>query len=289
MSRSQAVVEGVPADVARRLHRAADRELPGLAGQRRRQQAALDPGRQRERLAPLAPLEQVGEARVDDHHVAQRVRGRGDVADRGGVRLRRQEHLQHADHVAPLGDRGEHPGPPVVPVDLDLLRPHHLLVRGPGQRHRLGRVGSPRPRRSVAPVVTEPDQGGAVEGEDEEGDLLGGQPVTQLGREHVHGRDRRRRLHGGEDRPEIQTSLTVVRHPRILGSPAHRPARRRPGVPRRCRPGSVPAGPANAGGRISTASRRTVRSSGCPGRPGSPRRSGSVAAGPRSRRRPGPR
>lgn len=84
---------------------------------------------------------------ADDHHVAERVRGRGDVADGGGIRLRRrQQHLQHADDVAPVGHRGQHPRPGALRAEPDPLRPDDLVVRRAGERDGLGAVLPPRER-----------------------------------------------------------------------------------------------------------------------------------------------
>ena len=70
----EAEVEGVAADVPRRLQPPGQRELPGLAGVGAGEQAVLDLGLQRQRHRALAPFEQVGEAAVGDHDVGQRVR-----------------------------------------------------------------------------------------------------------------------------------------------------------------------------------------------------------------------
>ena len=213
----EAVVEGVATDVARRLHRAGDGELPGLARQRGRQQPALDLGGQRERRAALAPLEQVGEAPVDDHHVPERMRGRGDVVDGVRVRDRGQQHLQHPDDIAPVRHRSQHPGELACRQHLQPLRAHHLLVGRTGQRHRLGGVpalgttalpgrhrgstGPPRCRWKSA--MRKPTSSR-------------GQPLTKLDCEHVHRSHRRRDLHRSEQRTQLQAPHRAVQHAQIL-------------------------------------------------------------------------
>ena len=58
-------------------------ELVRLAGEGRRQQPALDLGRERQRDGALAPLEEVGVTPVGDHHVGELMGGQLDVLGRG--------------------------------------------------------------------------------------------------------------------------------------------------------------------------------------------------------------
>jgi hypothetical protein len=199
---------------------------PASARERCRQHPALDLGCQGERLAALTPLEQVGEVPVDDHHVPEGVRGRGDVVD--GVRVgdRGQQHLQHPDDVAPVRHRSQHAGELACRRYLQPLGAHHLLVGRTGQRHRLGGVPSPGATALDATIVAQPDHRVAAGIGDEEDDFLRGQPLAELRREHVHSSHRRRDLHRSEQRAQLQAPLRAVQHAQtLLANPFLSPVR----------------------------------------------------------------
>ena len=105
----QAVVEGVAADACRRLQPPGQGEGGRLARTRLREQSLLDLGGQAERARALAPLEEIRVATVGDDDERQEVRHLCDLTDDIVARLGRQIELQHADGLATLGHRGQHP------------------------------------------------------------------------------------------------------------------------------------------------------------------------------------
>src|SRR5256885_17268942 len=70
-SSAQRRVEGAPPNPPPRLQPGGGRELPGLAGERTRQQPMLDLGRERQRNRALSPFEEVGVAAVRKNHQSQ--------------------------------------------------------------------------------------------------------------------------------------------------------------------------------------------------------------------------
>jgi hypothetical protein len=70
----QRKIEGVTADLARRLQPGGESELPGLARKGTGQQPMLDLRRQRQRYRALSPLEEIGVPAVRYDHVRQEVR-----------------------------------------------------------------------------------------------------------------------------------------------------------------------------------------------------------------------
>src|SRR6478752_8209403 len=90
-------IEGVTADLTRRLQPGRKCELPGLAREGSGQQPMLDLSRQGQRNRALSPLEEIGVAAVCNHDVRQEVRCLSDI----GHRLFRweiiQQELQNAD------------------------------------------------------------------------------------------------------------------------------------------------------------------------------------------------
>src|ERR1051325_318434 len=109
----QREVEGVTADLTRRLQPGGERELPGLAGKGTGQQPMLDLRRQRQRNRALAPLEQVGVAAVRNDDVSQEVPGQRDVGHRLLSREVIQAQLQNADSLTAARHRREQPSPAV--------------------------------------------------------------------------------------------------------------------------------------------------------------------------------
>src|SRR3954471_868775 len=91
----QREVERVAGDFARGFQPRGERELPGLARERVREQTVLDFGGERQRYGPLAPLEEVGEPAVGDDDVGERVSREGDVGQRRLVGGLGQGQLEH--------------------------------------------------------------------------------------------------------------------------------------------------------------------------------------------------
>ena len=130
-------VEGVTADLARRLQPGGERELPRLAGKSTRQQPMLDLRRQRQRNRALPPLEQIGVAAVRNHHVSQEVRRQCDVGHRLLNREVPQPQLENADRLASAGHGREQASTAVLGDHLHGLRGEGPPVRRPYQRHAL--------------------------------------------------------------------------------------------------------------------------------------------------------
>ena len=185
-------VERVAADVAGGLEPAGERELPGLARVRGRQQAVLDFGGERQRDRALAPLEEVGEPAVGDDDVGEGVRGERDVGHRLLVR-RSSRRSSSTPMASPRLVTGANTRVPSALVStLDRLRRERAAVRASRQRHPLGGLPPLRARGGRAAGVAEPDERLAAEVGDEEGDLARAQRARPGAR-----RGRRRRRTGG--------------------------------------------------------------------------------------------
>jgi hypothetical protein len=157
----QGEVEGVTSDLTRRLQPGGERELPGLAGERARQQPMLDLGRERQRNRALSPFEEVGVAAISDHHVCQEMCRQSDVGHRLRSRQSLQRQLQDPDCFTAAGHRREQPRAPILDHHFNRLGGQRPAVRRPDERHPLR--GLPSPANEAPPLPPSSPVGSATD------------------------------------------------------------------------------------------------------------------------------
>src|SRR4030095_12026544 len=102
-------IEGVTADLTRRLQPGGESELTGLARKGTRQQPVLDLRRQRQKKRELYPLEEIGVPPVRNHHARQEVRRESHIGHRLLNWEILQPQLENSDRLTAAGHRREQP------------------------------------------------------------------------------------------------------------------------------------------------------------------------------------
>ena len=207
-------VEGVAADVAGGLQPARERELPGLARVRARQQAVLDLGGQRQGHRALAPLEEVGEPAVGDDHVRQGVGRERDLGQHLLVRRLGEQKLEDADGLPAVGHRREHARPVRAGFEHERLGGERTPGSAVHQRHPLGGLVTLRARGCAAAGVAEPDERVAAEVRDEERHLPGVQLARKALAEDIGSGERRSVLNRREQLHKVEPHRGGVLHQR---------------------------------------------------------------------------
>ncbi len=220
----QRVVVRVATDVVGRDQPGGKRELGRLAAGGRRKQLVLDLRGQAGPGGAPAQMVQIGEAAVRDDDVGQRVGGLADLPERG-LAPGLQRHLQHADAVAPVGDRCDDP-PAAVRGGFDVLALtlQDLIVETSPQLDGLGRVVCGTGRGQAHQALT-------YQVNEQERHPLRPQTLLQVMSHHVDGLTGRGGLRSGQQFAQFQIHalhsnlLSVAAppslHPRILTSSLH--------------------------------------------------------------------
>ena len=190
----QRKIEGVTADLTRRLQPGGESELPSLARKRTRQQPMLDLSRQRQRNRALSPFKEIGVPAVRNDHVRQEVRRQSHVGHRLLNREVVQPQLQNTDRFTAAGHRREQPSASILDHHLDGLSGQRPPLRRPNQRHPLRSLLPLQPQCPLPARVAKSDQRPPTEVGDQETDLAGADRFRQRGGEHVDRRDRWGRL-----------------------------------------------------------------------------------------------